>query len=120
MHDSQVAIPLSKMSAERVINLYDLMDSAYDAPAIRDYSERLGHKAIIAVNPRRDSALKKELEAESKRRKILEIEFPEDIRFRQRGTVERTFSQIKEVYGGANVRVRGHKRYCVIYYLVFL
>src|SRR5205807_126044 len=30
LHDSQVAMPLAKMSAERVTNLYDLMDSAYD------------------------------------------------------------------------------------------
>ena len=29
-HDSQVAIPLATMTAQRVINLYDLMDSAYD------------------------------------------------------------------------------------------
>ena len=34
LHDSQVAIPLAAMTAERVTNLYDLMDSAYDAPEI--------------------------------------------------------------------------------------
>ena len=33
-HDSQVAIPLMQMSAQRVTDLYDLMDSAYDAEAI--------------------------------------------------------------------------------------
>src|SRR6266849_3687215 len=32
MHDSQAAIPLATLSAQRVISLYDLMDSAYDAP----------------------------------------------------------------------------------------
>ena len=32
LHDSQVAIPLATLTAERVRNLYDLMDSAYDAP----------------------------------------------------------------------------------------
>ena len=37
-HDSQVAIPLVKMSSERVSNLYDVMDSAYDAPQIHDMS----------------------------------------------------------------------------------
>src|ERR1700674_581507 len=31
LHDSQAAIPLATMTAGRVTNLYDLMDSAYDA-----------------------------------------------------------------------------------------
>ena len=34
LHDSQVAIPLATMTAQRMTNLYDLMDSAYDAPEI--------------------------------------------------------------------------------------
>ena len=38
LHDSQVAIPLAKMTAQRVTNLYDLMDSAYACSSIRDYS----------------------------------------------------------------------------------
>jgi hypothetical protein len=43
VHDSQVAIPLAKISHERVTNLYDLMDSAYDAPQIHQLSRELGH-----------------------------------------------------------------------------
>jgi hypothetical protein len=35
LHDSQAAIPLATMTAGRVINLYDLMDSGYDAPEIK-------------------------------------------------------------------------------------
>ena len=31
------------MSDERVINLYDLMNSAYDVPQIREASQQLGH-----------------------------------------------------------------------------
>ena len=58
VHDSQVAIPLAAMTAGRVNNLYDLMDSAYDAAEIRAYSESLGHVPIIDRNPRRDAALK--------------------------------------------------------------
>jgi hypothetical protein len=42
------------MTAERLVNLYELMDSAYDGRA-------LGHVPIIDVNPRRDVALKQEL-----------------------------------------------------------
>ena len=52
LHDSQAAIPLATMTAERVTNLYDLMDSAYDAPEIKAHSASLGHVAIIDVNPR--------------------------------------------------------------------
>ena len=47
LHDSQAAIPLATLTAARVTNLYDLMDSAYDAPEIRAHSESLGHVAII-------------------------------------------------------------------------
>ena len=31
LHDSQAAIPLASMTAQRVTSLYDLMDCAYDA-----------------------------------------------------------------------------------------
>ena len=65
VHDSQVAIPLAMMTAGRVTNLYDLMDSAYDAREIHQTSERLGHVPIIDVNPRRDKELKEELDRES-------------------------------------------------------
>ena len=61
VHDSQVAIPLTVMTAGRVTNLYDLMDAAYDAREIHQMSERLGHVPIIDVNPRRDKVLKEEL-----------------------------------------------------------
>ncbi len=45
-HDSQVAIPLAYMSHERVVNLYDLMDSAYDTPQIHDISRQLGNEPL--------------------------------------------------------------------------
>ena len=37
LHDSQAAIPLATLSAERTTNLYDLMDAAYDAEQIREH-----------------------------------------------------------------------------------
>ena len=52
LHDSQVAIPLATMTASRVTNLYDLMDSAYDAPEIKAKSRALGHVPIIDPHPR--------------------------------------------------------------------
>ena len=40
LHDSQVAIPLAQMTARRVVNLYDVQDSAYDAAPIHGFSRR--------------------------------------------------------------------------------
>jgi len=43
LHDSQVAIPLIKMTSRKVTYLYDLMDAAYDAKLIGQTSRELGH-----------------------------------------------------------------------------
>ncbi|EQD64754.1 transposase, IS4 family protein, partial [mine drainage metagenome] len=43
LHDSQAAIPLARLTAQRVTNLYDLSDSAYDAPLIHEQIRSLGH-----------------------------------------------------------------------------
>ena len=51
LHDSQAAIPLATMTAERVVNLYDLMDAAYDATEIHAVSKRLGHIPVIDTKP---------------------------------------------------------------------
>ena len=65
VHDSQAAIPLVRLTASRVDSLYDLMDSAYDAPQIRAFSQQLGHVPIIDLNPRRRSELKAERKREA-------------------------------------------------------
>ena len=105
VHDSQVAIPLAMMTAERVTNFYDLMDAAYDAREIHQMSERLGHVPIIDVNPRRDKNLKKEREARA-RRAAGHVD-PGSVRFRIRSGVERTNARLKDEFGGRHVRVRG-------------
>ena len=93
VHDSQVAIPLAQMTAQRVISLYDLMDSAYDAPSIHAFSAQLGHVPIIDPNPRRGE-------------KIPLAPAPAQ-RFKERSAAERVNSLLKERYGGRWVRVRG-------------
>jgi transposase len=45
--DNQVAIPLAKLTAQRVVGLYDLMDSAYNASGIIEHSKSLGRVPII-------------------------------------------------------------------------
>jgi DDE family transposase/transposase-like protein DUF772 len=105
VHDSQVAIPLATITAGRVTNLYDLMDSAYDAPEIRENSRSLGHVAIIEVNPRRGGKANAEAEARAKRSAGYQL--AEDVRYNQRSSAERVNSNLKDNCGGTSVRVRG-------------
>jgi transposase len=107
VHDSQVAIPLAVMTAGKVRNLYDLMDSAYDVPSIIDHSRSLGHVPLVDRNPRRNEALADELDAERKRQNLIHMVSPEKIRYNERTTAERTNSRLKDEFGGRNVRVKG-------------
>jgi hypothetical protein len=93
VHDSQVAIPLAQMSAQRVNALYDLMDSAYDAPQIHAFSRQLGHVPIIDPHPRNGEAR--------------ELAPAPAERFKERSSAERVNSLLKQRYGGRWVRVRG-------------
>lgn len=107
LHDSQVAIPLATMSAERITSLYDLMDAAYDAEEIRQHSRSLGHVPLIDINTRGNTARKEELEAEAQRQKRIGFQLPENVRYNERTTVERVNGRFKDEFGGRNVRVRG-------------
>ncbi len=106
LHDSQVAIPLAEITNQRVTSLYDMMDSAYDAPQIKAHSRALGHVPIIDTNPR--SKIKKaELKAEAKRRREANYTLAEDRRYNERSTVERVNGRIKDDFGARMVRVQG-------------
>ena len=107
LHDSQAAIPLATMSAERTTNCYDLMDSAYDAEAVRKYSRSLGHVPLIDINPRRDKALAEELKAEARRLRCIGFQLPEQVRYKERSAGERVNGRLKDEFGGRHVRVRG-------------
>ena len=108
LHDSQVAIPLATITAGRAINLYDVMDSAYDAPEIRAKSKALGHVPIIEENPRRGGKAANEAEARAKRRANYLL--AEDLRYNERSSAERVNSALKDSSGGRTVRVRGHAK----------
>jgi len=107
VHDSQVAIPLATMTAKRVVNLYDLMDAAYDTPGILEHSRSLGHVPLVDKNPRRNKALAAELKEEDRRQKLINFVPPEKIRYRERTTVERSNGRLKDEFGCRMVRVRG-------------
>lgn len=95
VHDSQVALPLATMTAQRVTNLYDLGDAAYDSRIIREHSRSLGHIPIIDY-----------------KKKTAEREFAphEAQRFKERTTVERVYARLKDEFGGRMIRVRGAEK----------
>ena len=86
------------------------MDAAYDAPAIAEYSQSVGHVPLIDKNPRRDQQLKNEMEAENLARKTLNFVMPEDRRYNERTTAERANARMKDDFGARKVRVRGHAK----------
>lgn len=92
LHDSQVAIPLMQMCAQRVTGLYDLMDSAYAAEAIVSYSRFLGHVPIVEPVKRGD---------------WLPLAPAERERFGERSACERVNGRLKDFFGGRTVHVRG-------------
>jgi Transposase DDE domain len=96
VHDSQAVIPMMKQLATSVISLYDLMDSAYDAPAIRQVSLDLGHVPLIDHNKRSGE----------------KIDFApaEAVRYRERSNAERGNSRLKDSFGLRSIRVRGHEK----------
>jgi hypothetical protein len=94
VNDTQAAIPLATMTAERVVNLYDLMDSAYDAQLIRDKSLELGHVPLIDGHTKRGGVKPQFAPHEAQR-------------YKERTTIERVFARLKEEFGARMVRVRG-------------
>lgn len=103
VHDSQVAIPLMKLTSAKVPYCYDLMDAAYDAFQIREQSKELNHVPIIDRNPRR-----KEAEPMAPH---------EALRYNERTSSERFNSRLKEEFGGRSVMVRGSHK--VMMHLMF-
>ena len=106
LHDSQASIPLTAMTYQRVKSLYEIKDSAYDCQHIADYSRSLGHVPIIDTNTRKGV--------------VRELAPAEKVRYRERSTVERVNSRLKDEFGGRMIRVRGavkvmaHLMFCIL------
>jgi hypothetical protein len=103
MHDSRAAIPLSLISAQRVTNLYDVMDAAYCSFELHEHCRSLGHVPLIDHNPRGG---KKE-----------EFEPADAIRYNERTVAERSNARLKDEFGGSTVRVKGSAK--VMEHLMF-
>lgn len=103
MHDSRAAVPLSRLTAARVTNLYDLMDAAYCSKELHAHCRELGHVPLIDHNPR--SGEKEYFE-------------PADaVRYRERSVAERTNARLKDEFGGRHVMVKGNAK--VMCHLMF-
>jgi hypothetical protein len=97
VHDSQLAIPMEKLTERKIRHLYSLMDSAYDAQDIRSYITTKGRVAIIEGNKRK-----------GERGRWLDA--AEKQRFKIRTTVERANSHLKDWLLGGKVYVRGIRK----------
>lgn len=97
VHDSQVALPLALMTTQRVTNLYDVMDAAYDSEIIREHSKQLGHVPLIDFNHRGPNDER-------------QFDPHEAQRYKERSTAERINARLKDEFGGVFVRVRGHSK----------
>jgi hypothetical protein len=96
LHDSQVAIPLMKLTSGKVTYCYDLMDAAYDAAQIWEQSRELDHVPIIDRNPRG--------------KEVISMAPHEAVRYNERTSVERCNGRLKDEFGGRYIQVRGHDK----------
>ena len=111
VHDSSVALPLINETSKRVNYFYDLQDAGYDSNIIREFSKKLGHRAIIDINPKNSKELKEKIELqtqEEKKFKLLHLPQNSDIHhYNQRSMVERVNKYLKEDFGCNTIYYQG-------------
>jgi len=95
-----------EISSNRVTYLYEVMDSAYDASAIRQASKDRNHQPIIYPHTRRKSETQLPLPVKPQP----QLSPAEAERFKIWTIVERVFARLKDEFGAVNIRVRGAKK----------
>lgn len=108
-NDSEVAIPLSLKTSKVAVNLYDLMDAAYDFPEIKEFSRSLNHIPIIDQCAR-SVAQKKAKEEEKNRKALLNFKTAEEKRYAERFPKESFNAYFKDYCGGHRVYYRGYQK----------
>ena len=107
VHDSQVAIPLMRLTSRRVVYLYDLMDSAYDADAILAESRDLNHVPIVAPHPRRGTKRVSQCPKAFPAKPTPQLSWAQQDRYKERTMSERVNARLKDEFGANQLRVRG-------------
>lgn len=107
--DSEVAIPLSTMSAERTVCLYELMDKGYDGEAVKDFI--ISKDRVPLITPAKRGKKQKELlEQEAKARKTINWEPAEVTRLKHRRVNERMFARLTDCFSTMSLWVKGHTK----------
>ncbi len=96
VHDSRVALPLTRTSAQRVDACYELMDAAYCSTVIREEIRSAGRVPLIDHNPRKGEKQ--------------EFAPHEAQRYKTRSGAERCNARLKDEFGARHVQVRGHAK----------
>lgn len=96
VHDSRVAIPLTRISAQRVDACYELMDAAYCSTVIREEIRAAGRVPLIDHNPRKGEKQ--------------EFAPHEAQRYKTGSGAERCNARLKDEFGARHVQVRGHAK----------
>lgn len=109
LNDCEAAIPLATKADKVAKNFYDLMDSAYDVPEIKEHCNSLGHIPLIDKHAR-GTVEKEEKIKEAKRKKTLNAYTAADKRYRERFSKERFNALYKDYYGGREIYYRGHAK----------
>jgi len=107
LHDSQVAIPLMTQTSQRVVYLYELMDTAYDANHIHAHSRQLNHVPIIAPHPRRGTKKPSALPKIFPAHPTPQLSWAQQERYKVRSMSERVNARLKDEFGASHIRVRG-------------
>jgi len=107
VHDSQVAIPLMTMTGQRVVHLYELMDSAYDANEIHAHSRQLNHVPIIAPHMRRGTKKPSKMQKVFPDKPTPQLTWAQQERYKERTMSERVNARLKDEFGASQIRVRG-------------
>jgi transposase len=97
VHDSQLAIPMEKMTEQKVLSFYSLMDSAYDAKAIMSFIRSRDRVPIIDPNKRGNNNRPPLDPAKKERYKI-------------RSGVERANSHLKDHLIPKDIYVKGYSK----------
>ena len=98
VHDCQVAIPLMRQSASRVMAIcYQVMDAGYVGQPILQAARELGQVPIVAPKGTCTTP-------------VVPMDRASQIRFRIRTVAERFFSDVKDNRAGNHIRVKGHAK----------